>query len=99
MLKELLEENDRKIKEVDENIQKQKNSMKKQEERFICDECGEFFGKKIDLKTHIKRTHPKNITCDICDQIFHESWQYEKHLETHSIVKDKNCDICEKHFI
>ena len=96
MLKELLEENDRKIKEVDENIQQQKNSMKKQEERFICDECGEVFGKKIDLRTHIKRTHPKNITCDICDRIFHESWQYEKHLGTHSIVKDNNC---EKHFI
>ena len=70
MLKELLEENDRKIKEVDENIQQQKNSMKKQEERFKCDECGEVFGKKIDLRTHIKHTCPKNITCDTCDQYF-----------------------------
>lgn len=98
MLKELLEENDRKIKEVDENIQQQKNYMKKQEERYKCDECGEVFGKKIDLRTHIKCTHPKNIFCDICDQIFHESWQYEKHLETHSIVKDKNCETCGKTF-
>ena len=72
---------------------------KKQEEQFKCDECGEIFMKKIDLRTHIKRTHPKNISCDICDKIFHESWQYERHLESHSIVKDKKCDICEKNIL
>ena len=44
-----------------------KNSTKKQEELFKCD--GEVFGKKIDLRKHIICTHPKNITCDICDKI------------------------------
>ena len=98
MLQELLEDNDRKIREVDQNIQQYKNTKKKQEEQIKCDECGENFVNKIDLRTHIKRTHPKNIICNNCDKIFHESWQYEKHLESHSMVKDKKCDTCGKTF-
>ena len=42
-----------------------KNTMKKQEDQFKCDECGDAFVTKIDLRAHIQRTHPKNITCDI----------------------------------
>ena len=42
--------------------------MKKQEDQFKCDDA---FLTKIDLRALIQRTHTKNITCDICDEIFH----------------------------
>ena len=46
MLQELLEDNDRKIREVDKKFQCQKEKMKKKEE-VKCEECGETFAKSM----------------------------------------------------
>ena len=59
MLQELLEDNDHKITEVDENLQQYKKTMKKQEKKFVCDECGENCVKKIDLREAFTRKKQK----------------------------------------
>ena len=97
LLQELLEDYDHKIREVDKKFQCQKEKMMKKEE-VKCEECGETFAKKYDLRNHIKCLHPKNISCDIFDSIFHKSWEYETHLESHAKPKDNKCDICGKAF-
>ena len=97
-LKELLLANERKIREVEKNLQIQTNKMKVQEKSFKCEECGEVFEKKKCLKIHIQIKHPKYIKCESCDETFKESWQYETHLESHSKTKDKKCDVCGKLF-
>ena len=93
MLQELLEENNKKIREVEENFQHQKGKIKKKEEILKCDECGETFSGKINLRNHTKHFHPKNISCDICDLIYHERWEYEKHLESNKKPKDQKCEM------
>ena len=97
-LQELLEDNERKMKEVVKNFNFQKKKVNNQEKPFKCEECGEIIGRKRDLKIHIRINHPKFITCDFCDEMFKESWQYEKHLESHTKSKDKKCDVCDKRF-
>ena len=97
-LKELLEDNKNKLQEVEKNLLVQKETVKKQEQSFKCEKCGETFVKIVDRRNHIKLYHPKQFSCDFCDVIFNESWQYEMHLESHSKTKDKKCGVCGKAF-
>jgi hypothetical protein len=94
-----LEHNERKLKEVEKNLLMQKENPNKQEPSFRCEECGEIFIKMMDRRNHIKLYHPKQISCEFCDVTFHESWQYETHLESHSKTKEKKCNVCGKEFI
>ena len=72
--------------------------MKTQEKPNKCVECGDILVRKRDLKKHVRIKHPKYIACDFCDETFKESWQYEKHLESHTKPKDKKCNVCDKRF-
>ena len=98
MLKELIEENERRLKQVETNLLKQKEVLKNKEKSFICDECGKCFAGNSDRRLHIKQDHPKHFSCDLCDISFNESWRYELHLETHSNSKGKKCEECGKNF-
>ena len=84
--------------EVERKLQNQKEVLNKEEQKFTCDECGNSFGKKADRRKHINVYHPKPISCEFCDMIFSESWEYETHLETHTKTKDKKCKVCDKEF-
>ena len=97
-LKKLLEHNERKLEEVEKNLLMQEENPNKHEPSFICEECGEIFIKMMDRRNHIKLYHPKQISCEFCDVTFHESWQYETHLESHSKTKEKKCNVCGKEF-
>ena len=97
-LEELMKENENKLKEVEFNLQKQKEIVKNGESSFKCDECEKSFVNKNERKRHINLQHPKQITCEFCESIFSLSWQYEMHLETHSKSKDKKCEVCKKEF-
>ena len=72
--------------------------MKTKLPSFKSDECGKSFDNKLDRKKYINLHHPKQFSCEFCDHIFSESWQYETHLETHCKTKDKKCHICNKEF-
>ena len=97
-LKELIVENARKLNQVEENLLKQKELLKKTTPEYKCDECGLSFRKKTERRDHILKYHPKHIDCDLCELSFTESWRYETHLESHSKQKDFRCETCGKEF-
>ena len=97
-IENLLEENSRKLNEVEANMLNQKEVINNVESFFKCEECDESFRKKHDMRKHINNFHPKFIKCDYCDETFNESWKYETHLECHGIEKKKKCDVCGKEF-
>ena len=97
-IENLLEENSRKLNEVEANMLNQKEVINNVESYFKCEECDESFRKKHDMRKHINNFHPKFIKCDYCDETFNESWKYETHLECHGIEKKKKCDVCGKEF-
>ena len=72
--------------------------LAKKAREFKCDECGKNFLNKNERKLHISQCHPKQFSCEVCNQSFCESWRYETHLETHSKPKDKKCEVCGKEF-
>ena len=98
LLKELINENEIKLQEVESNLLKQEVILKQNEPVFKCGECGNSFVKRIERRTHINENHPKQFSCDGCDLTFCESWRYEMHLETHSNKKDHKCEVCGKEF-
>ena len=98
-IKELLEENLKKTKEVEGRIKIQKENIKKTKVKLRCEECGEFLNTKLELRSHVKTEHQKTFCCDICDVVFNESWKLETHLETHSNkIKEHKCEVCGKEF-
>ena len=97
-LKELLEDNKKKIEEVELKLEKQTKIIKVTKVSITCEECGQVLGDKRDLKLHVRVSHPKHIQCDQCELSFAESWRLEKHLQTHNKVKDFKCDECGKEF-
>ena len=97
-IEDLINENDKKLMEVEANLLHQVEIIKKEQKVFKCDECGENFKRKGDRRNHIEQQHPKRFSCDHCDLKFEKSWIYEKHLEIHSLEKDKKCEVCGKAF-
>ena len=97
-IEKLLEENSRKLHEVEAKLLNQNDVINKVKVVFKCEECDEPFRTKQDMKKHITACHPKFIKCDYCDETFNESWKYETHLESHRVEKNKKCDICGKSF-
>ena len=95
---DLLKANKRKIEEVENKMEKQKKSINIIKNVNICEECGEVFNSKSELKTHIRSSHPKHINCNQCDLSFSESWMLENHMGTHNLIKDHRCDVCGKGF-
>ena len=98
LLAELINENDRKLKDVEAKLIEHKDLIKENVPVFKCEECGKTFQKKIDRKDHINQNHPKQFSCEFCNLSFCESWRYETHLETHSKPKDNKCEVCGKGF-
>ena len=98
-LEKLLEENSRKLSEVESNLLLiQKTNTSKGESLFKCEECEQTFINKQGRRKHINQCHPKYIRCDYCDKTFNESWKYETHLESHKVEKNKKCEVCGKAF-
>ena len=97
-LKELLEVNKRKIEQVEERLETQKKFIKTNTISIKCEECRQIFKTRADLKSHVRSSHPKHITCNQCELSFTESWQLEMHLKTHNAVKEFKCDECGKEF-
>ena len=97
-LKTLIQENEKRMVEVESKLEYQKEKIQKLKTAFSCDECGTSFSKKCERRKHINEQHPKHFVCGFCDLIFRESWQYEMHLESHNKTKENKCEVCGKEF-
>ena len=97
-LNKLLEDNQKKIHQVELKLEKQKKHIEVTKATFKCEECGKVLRSKSDLKLHVRDSHPKHIQCELCESSFSESWSLEMHLETHNKKKEFKCDECGKEF-
>ena len=65
---------------------------------FTYAECGQVLKTRTELRSHVRDSHPKHITCNKCDISFSESWKFEIHLKTHTEIKEHKCGQCGKEF-
>ena len=93
---------DDKIGELDKLLKQSKkiDSVNKNGDAksFKCKDCGETFEKKVNLKEHIQKIHPKVYKCNECNKTFSDSWRMEEHMKTHESVKSFKCNVCDKEF-
>ena len=64
-----------------------------------CKFCEETFKSKINLKKHLRDSHPTQIKCCDCTEIFTKNSDLEVHLEEqHKRSKQFECEQCDKTF-
>jgi uncharacterized CHY-type Zn-finger protein len=105
-LEELVKKIDIKLEEVEKVIEESVAKIKTMEneqrttdtDKFKCFECHQQFDTKKILKLHIKSNHIKSVKCNVCNELFDESWKLERHLTSHKEVKKYSCATCKKDF-
>ena len=60
-LKTLIQENEKRMVEVESKLEYQKEKIKKLKTAFSCDECGTSFSKKCERRKHINEQHSKHF--------------------------------------
>ena len=111
-LEEKVLEKDMKLNEMEitikgnkENIVKLEKILEKKENKkviesfkMICRDCGKRYPYKRDLTEHMKKCHPREYNCKICEKTFCDSLKLEIHSKTHEEIVPFNCNICDKDF-
>lgn len=69
---------------------------------YICDLCGRFYQKKLNLKLHMRKIHIQNLffACKYCERKFHDWSAMSYHLKTthDNSLLTHTCDICGKRY-
>ena len=68
------------------------------ENKYACKKCDCIFGRKDELKLHLKEKHKPEIKCNMCGEMFNLLFELENHLKKHDEVETLKCNICEKIF-
>ena len=76
-----------------------KKKLGRRSKKIKCDECGEDFKGKSNLKKHIMNYHTlPSYQCSVCMKKFKSRVNYKKHLMIHNHLKSVNCPHCPKTF-
>ena len=73
--------------------------ISKDENKYVCDTCGNGFKSKSTLIRH-QRIHSgeKPYSCGDCDKSFNQKSSLKRHQLTHSGLKIYQCDVCKRCF-
>nr|CAD7606517.1 unnamed protein product [Timema genevievae] len=77
-----------------------------EDKRFICGVCDRYFKRRVDVKHHITRVHPKTmglqkakLHCSFCENVYTTKEGLTKHMVRHSGERNFVCDLCGKGFM
>jgi len=68
------------------------------EKPFPCPTCGLNFVSSSARSAHRRQVHQRHHLCHTCDRAFSTSQKLERHLRTHTGVKEFKCETCKKEF-
>ena len=91
----LIEENNKRMNEVESKLVDQKKKIEKLETVIICEECGESFAQNCKRINHLNEHHPKHSACDL-DQKIHRQ---NKVIRKGNKAQTFKCDECGDTFI
>lgn len=68
------------------------------EKAFQCPTCGINFVTSSARSAHRRQVHQRHHLCHTCDRAFSTSQKLDRHLRTHTGVKEFKCETCKKEF-
>jgi len=68
------------------------------EKPFPCPTCGLGFVTSSARSAHRRQVHQRHHLCQTCDRAFSTSQKLDRHLRTHTGVKEFKCETCKKEF-
>ena len=68
--------------------------------RYSCPQCpGTTFNSCAARSSHRRKVHERFYLCHECDMAFGSSQKLERHMKTHSGIKEFRCETCGKEFM
>ena len=67
--------------------------------RYGCSLCPAKFNSNAARNSHKRRIHERLHLCHDCDMAFASAQKLERHMKTHSGIKEFKCDTCGKEFM
>ena len=74
-----------------ETVEKQK--------RYSCPSCDAMFNSCGARNSHRRKVHERFHLCRDCDMAFGSAQKLERHMKTHSGIKEFKCQTCGKEFM
>ena len=67
--------------------------------RYACPSCDATFNSCGARNSHRRKVHERFHLCRDCDMAFGSAQKLERHMKTHSGVKEFKCETCGKEFM
>ncbi|KAL0858562.1 hypothetical protein ABMA27_012414 [Loxostege sticticalis] len=83
--------------DFNESFKVQMCNKTRDEQKFICDYCGNEFTRRGLIRAHLK-IHTNKLTCSDCGKKFSTQMHLKRHLMIHTCEKPFSCSYCGKKF-
>lgn len=67
--------------------------------RYSCPSCSATFNSCGARNSHRRKVHERFHVCRECDMAFGSAQKLERHMKTHSGIKEFKCETCGKEFM
>ena len=71
----------------------------RERKRYTCSQCSATFNSNAARNSHKRRIHERFHLCHDCDMAFASAQKLERHMKTHSGIKEFKCHTCGKEFM
>ena len=81
------------------NLTTSEDSNQAGTKRYSCPQCPGTFNSCAARSSHRRKVHERFYMCHECDMAFGSSQKLERHMKTHSGIKEFRCETCGKEFM